>query len=146
MNQAYKDLIMNANIDSNKKKLGGKYYLAGQGQYRQETFGRMLGIDVSQAHDASADIKALKQINNRKEFQQLINHANEIIGGSRLGYENISEGTKLFNTSSLWGNQNIFKKMVINIIFLKFLLVSMKKVNIIVPIVVLLLLLVVLMK
>ena len=108
MNQAYKDLIMNANIDSNKKKLGGKYYLAGQGQYRQETFGRMLGIDVSQAHDASADIEALKQINNKKEFQQLINHANEIIGGSRLGYENISEGTKLFNTSSLWGNQNIF--------------------------------------
>lgn len=104
MSQAYKDSILRGAKQTKAGRLGA-YYVKGS-SLRQEDFARMLGIDVSKAHDAGADISALEQLYNNEYFKSYLESAAKIIADNQSNMQEIKAGTFVSNINSVWGRNS----------------------------------------
>lgn len=104
MSRAYKDSILRGAKQTKAGRLGA-YYIKGSSM-RQEDFARMLGIDVSKAHDAGADISALEQLYNNEYFKAYLESAAKIIAENKSSMQEIKAGTFASNINSVWGRNS----------------------------------------
>lgn len=104
MSRAYKDSILRGAKQTKNGRLGA-YYIKGS-SLRQEDFARMLGIDVSKAHDAGADISALEQLYNNEYFRSYLESASKIIAENKSTMQEIKAGTFVSNINSVWGRNS----------------------------------------
>lgn len=104
MSRAYKDSILRGAKQTKAGRLGA-YYIKGSSM-RQEDFARMLGIDVSKAHDAGADISALEQLYNNEYFKSYLESAAKVIADNQSNMQEIKAGTFVSNINSVWGRNS----------------------------------------